>query len=154
MIDVAAELEDAIFTFRELLHQDELEFNYESHMDDAPLIPGDPNRLKQVFLNIFDNAAKYGREGKRIEISIAMDGDKVRICIRDFGPGVPDDELENVKMKFYKGSNSKERGSGIGLSVCEEIIRYHGGSIELANAEDGGFIVTICLPVGNLGVDA
>jgi len=149
MIDITAELEDAIFTFRELLHQDELEIDYESHMDEAPLIPGDPNRLKQVFLNIFDNAVKYGRDGKRIEISIRMFGDKVRICIRDFGPGAPEDEIENLKMKFYKGSNSKERGSGIGLAVCEEIIKYHGGSMELMNPEGGGFLVMVFLPVGN-----
>ena len=147
MIDIAAELEDAIFTFRELLHQDELEFRYESDMDEAPLIPGDPNRLKQVFLNLFDNSAKYGREGKRIEVSIRFEGDFVKITIRDFGPGAPDDELDIIKMKFYKGSNSKERGSGIGLSVCDEIIRYHGGSISLSNAEGGGFLVTILLPV-------
>ena len=153
MIDIAAELEDAIFTFRELLHQDELEFDYASEMDDAPLIPGDPNRLKQVFLNLFDNAAKYGREGKRIEVSIATDGVFVKICIRDHGPGVPEDELDNIKMKFYKGSNSKERGSGIGLAVCEEIIRYHGGSMELSNAESSGFLVTIYLPVGNTIID-
>ena len=146
-IDIAAELEDAIFTFRELLHQDELEFDYISNMDEAPLIPGDPNRLKQVFLNLFDNAVKYGREGKRIEVSIAMRGDYVCIQIRDFGPGALDDEIENIRMKFYKGSNSKERGSGIGLAVCEEIIKYHGGTMELANAESGGFLVTIFLPM-------
>ena len=146
MIDVAAELEDAIFAFRELLHQDEIEFDYDSDMDEAPLIPGDPNRLKQVFLNLFDNALKYGREGKRIEVTIAMQGDYVKITIRDFGNGVPADEIGNIKMKFYKGSNSKERGSGIGLAVCEEIIKYHGGSMELANADGGGFIVTIYLP--------
>ena len=149
MIDIAAELEDAIFTFRELLHQDELEIDYESDMDEAPLIPGDPNRLKQVFLNIFDNAVKYGREGKRIEISIAMISDQVRICIRDFGPGAPEDELGNIRMKFYKGRNSKERGSGIGLAVCDEIIKYHGGSMELLNAESGGFLVIIYLPTDN-----
>ena len=154
MIDVAAELEDAIFTFRELLHQDDLEFDYISEMDEAPLIPGDPNRLKQVFLNIFDNALKYGREGKRIEVSIAIAGDYVRIAIRDNGPGVPEDELDNIKMKFYKGSNSKERGSGIGLAVCDEIIKYHGGSLELANAEGGGFIVTINLPVNITAIAA
>ena len=154
MIDIAAELEDAIFTFRELLHQDELEFDYHSDMDEAPLVPGDPNRLKQVFLNLFDNAAKYGREGKRIEVSITMIGDFVRICIRDFGPGVPDDEIENIKMKFYKGSNSKERGSGIGLAVCEEIIKYHGGSMEFENAASGGFMVTIYLPADSaVGAD-
>ena len=147
MIDMAAELEDAIFTFRELLHQDELEFSYRSYMDDAPPIPGDPNRLKQVFLNLFDNAAKYGREGKRIDVSIRMEGDYVRIDIRDYGSGVPEDELANIKLKFYKGSNSKDRGSGIGLAICEEIVRYHNGSMEFANAKDGGLCVTIHLPV-------
>ena len=146
MIDISAELEDAIFTFRELLHQDELEFDYQSDMDEAPLVPGDPNRLKQVFLNLFDNALKYGREGKRIEVSINMNGDYIKISIRDYGPGAQEDELDNLKMKFYKGSNSKERGSGIGLAICDEIIKYHGGSMELANAEGGGFVVTIYLP--------
>jgi len=148
-IDIAAELEDAIFTFRELLHQDELEFVYDSELDDCILIPGDPNRLKQVFLNLFDNALKYGREGKRIDVSIVSTGGYVCIIIRDYGPGALDDELENIKMKFYKGSNSKERGSGIGLAVCEEIIKYHGGTLELENAQDGGFQVTILLPVSS-----
>jgi len=148
-IDIASELEDAIFTFRELLHQDELEFDYHHDLYDTLIIPGDPNRLKQVFLNIFDNALKYGREGKRIDVYIGVIEEQIVIIIRDFGPGVAEDELENLKMKFYKGSNSKERGSGIGLAVCEEIIKYHGGSLELSNAEDGGFIVTIILPISD-----
>ena len=152
-IDIAAELEDAIFTFRELLHQDELEFEYHHDLDDVVIIPGDSNRLKQVFLNIFDNALKYGREGKRIEVYIGNFEDVIAITIRDFGPGVAADELENLKMKFYKGSNSKERGSGIGLAVCEEIIKYHGGSLELSNAIDGGFVVTIILPIAESGSD-
>ncbi|MDR2570102.1 MAG: HAMP domain-containing histidine kinase, partial [Oscillospiraceae bacterium] len=149
-VDISAELEDAIFTFRELLHQDELEFDYHHDLDEIVMIPGDPNRLKQVFFNIFDNALKYGREGKRIEVYIGMIDEHIVITIRDFGPGVEEDELDNIKMKFYKGSNSKERGSGIGLAVCEEIIKYHGGSIELTNAEDGGFLVTVILPVSGL----
>ena len=146
-LDIAAELEDAIYTFRELLIQDEVDFDYHDDLNDTVMIPGDSNRLKQVFFNIFDNALKYGREGKRIEVYIGMVDDYIIITVRDFGPGVADDELENLKMKFYKGSNSKERGSGIGLAVCEEIIKYHGGSLELANEEDGGFLVTIILPV-------
>ena len=148
MIDITAELEDAIFTFRELLSKDEIEFDYEILTEDIPIIPGDPDRLKQVFLNIFDNAAKYGREGKRISVSIRMMSERIIIRIRDYGPGAPEDELEIIKMKFYKGSNSKERGSGIGLAVCEEIIKYHDGTLELANAYDGGFVVTIELPLG------
>ena len=151
MIDIAAELEDSIFTFRELLHQREIEFAYDTVLDETPLIPGDPNRLKQVFLNLFDNAAKYGHDGRRIEVSIAYPGDFIRIKIRDYGPGVPEDELDNIRMKFYKGSNSKGRGSGIGLAVCDEIIKYHGGSLELENADGGGFLVTLYLPQSAAG---
>lgn len=149
LIDIVAELEDSIFTYRELLHQNELELFYEPYMDEIPLIPGDPSRLKQVFLNLFDNAAKYGREGKRIVVSVELDNSFVSIKIRDFGPGIPEDELGHVKMKFYKGSNAKERGSGIGLAVCDEIIRFHGGSLILENAEGGGLLVTIKLPVSS-----
>jgi len=146
-IDIVAELEDAIYTFRELLHQDELEFDYHLDIEDTFLIPGDANRLKQVFLNLFDNAVKYGRDGKRIEVYVGIIANDIVITIRDFGPGVDEDELENLKMKFYKGSNSKERGSGIGLAVCDEIIKYHGGNLEIMNAESGGFLVTITLPI-------
>ena len=149
MIDVVAELEDSIFTFRELLHQDELELVYDPYTEEIPLIPGDPSRLKQVFLNLFDNAAKYGREGRRIEVSVGFEGSYAVIRIRDFGPGIPLDELGHVKKKFYKGSNSKERGSGIGLAVCDEIIRFHGGSLTLENAEGGGLLVTLRLPVSS-----
>lgn len=149
LIDIAAELEDSIFTYREILHQDELELIYEPVLDDMPLIPGDPSRLKQVFLNLFGNAAKYGREGKRIEVSVHMDASFVYIKIRDYGPGIPEDELEHVKKKFYRGSNAKERGSGIGLAVCDEIIRFHGGSLDLKNAEGGGLLVTIKLPISS-----
>jgi len=146
-IDIVGELEDAIYTFRELLHHEDLEFDYHLDVEDTIIIPGDASRLKQVFLNLFDNALKYGRDGKRIEVYIGVIADDIVITIRDFGPGVAEDELLNLKMKFYKGSNSNERGSGIGLAVCEEIIKYHGGTLDLMNAQGGGFMVTITLPV-------
>jgi signal transduction histidine kinase len=146
-IDLGVELEDAIFTYRELFQKDSLRLRYTPCEEDLPMIPGDPNRLKQVFLNIFDNAAKYGHEGEYIDVSVKTRGDLIAVEIRDFGPGVAEDELENVKMKFYKGSNSQARGSGIGLAVCDEIIRYHGGRLELENAEGGGLRVTVLLPM-------
>ena len=58
------------------------------------------------------------------------------ITIRDYGPGIPEEELPHVKTKFYKGS-SKARGSGIGLAVCEEIVVRHQGTLEIGNAEGG-----------------
>ena len=97
-------------------------------------------------MNILDNAAKYGREGGRIIVSTGLEDGYVTISTRDFGPGVPEDELENIKFKFYKG-NSKERGSGIGLSVCDEIVKRHNGILDIRNAADGGLIVTVKLPV-------
>ena len=104
--------------------------------------------MRQVLLNILDNAAKHGGEGKRIDASIRLEGSFVVIRIRDYGPGIPDDELPLVKKKFFKGS-SKARGSGIGLAVCEEIVTRHNGRLDIGNAEGGGCIVTIRLPIGN-----
>ena len=95
-----------------------------------------------------DNAAKYGRSAGRIVVTIGATDSWVVIRFRDFGPGIPENELPFVKKKFYKGSG-KERGSGIGLSVCDEIVTRHKGKLELQNAADDktGLIVTIMLPV-------
>ena len=94
---------------------------------------------------MLDKAAKHGGAGKRIDASIALEGGEQVIRIRDYGPGVPEEELPYVKQKFYKGS-SKARGSGIGLAVCDEIVKLHGGTFEIGNAEGGGAVVTIRLP--------
>ena len=145
-VDLQAEFEDAIFTYMELFRQEGIALSYESGEEILPEIAGDPERLKQVFCNVLDNAAKHGGSGKRIDASLVREGDEQVIRIRDYGPGIPEGELPFVKQKFYKGS-SKARGSGIGLAVCDEIIRLHGGVFDIANAEDGGggTVVTIRL---------
>lgn len=68
------------------------------------------------------------------------------VRVRDYGPGIPEAELPFIKQKFYKGS-SKARGSGIGLAVCDEIINLHNGTFTIGNADGGGAIVTIRLPM-------
>lgn len=145
-IDIAEELEDSIYTYRELLRQEHIELRYIPPERELPRIMGDPERLKQVFLNILDNAAKYGKNGRRIVVAMTLEGEFVAIKTRDYGPGIPENELQHVKKKFYKGS-SKERGSGIGLSVCDEIVARHNGRLEIANAASGGCIVTVYLPI-------
>ena len=144
-VDLQAEFEDAVFTYRELFRQEGIELHYEPGVEILPAISGDPERLKQVFCNVLDNAAKLGGAGKRIDASMTREGSAQVIRVRDYGPGIPEAELPYVKQKFYKGS-SKARGSGIGLAVCDEIVRLHGGVFEIANAEGGGAVVTIRLP--------
>lgn len=143
--DIRGEFEDTVFMYGSRLAQDGIKLEYIDTEDDIPEISCDPKRLRQVFLNILDNAAKHGGEGKRIEASITYEEDFVIVRIRDFGPGIPEDELSLVKQKFYKGS-SKARGSGIGLSVCDEIVQMHGGMLTLENAPGGGTLVTVELP--------
>ncbi len=145
-LNLAAELEDLVFSYDGLLRQDGIELRYTPCEGDAPLIHGDPARLKQVFLNILDNAAKYGRDGTYIDVGLSFDDAYITVTVRDYGSGIPENELPFVKQKFYKGSG-KERGSGIGLAVCEEIIVRHMGELIIENAPEAGVLVTVKLPV-------
>ena len=147
LIDIAAELEDALFTYGELMRQSGMQVNYTAPENEIALIPGDPERLKQVFLNLLDNAMKHGGEGEKIDVALKEDNGRVVITVRDYGPGIPKGELPHVKEKFYKGS-SKNRGTGIGLAVCDEIVTRHKGSLNIDNAAEGrGCVVTINLPM-------
>ena len=148
-MDIKAELEDAVYTYHEFLAAKDIAVYHTDCEEEFGPIPGDPDRLRQVFCNLLDNAAKHGGAGKRIDTAIFPDGSDVVITIRDYGPGIPPEELPNVKYKFYKGS-STARGSGIGLAVCEEIISRHNGELTISNAEDeaGGCLVEVRLPTG------
>ena len=139
-VDLAGELEDAVYTYFELFRQEGIEVSYKGPDED------DSARMKQVFCNVLDNAATHGGSGKRIDVSAAQEDGSFVIRVRDYGPGIPEAELPFVKQKFYKGS-SKARGSGIGLAVCDEIVRLHGGTFDIANADGGGAVVTIAIPL-------
>lgn len=143
--DIRGEFEDTVYMYGSHLAQDGIELRYEDNDEEIPEIPCDPKRLRQVFLNILDNARKHGGEGGRIDASMHYEDDAVVVRIRDYGPGIPEDEIPLVKKKFFKGS-SKARGTGIGLSVCDEIVKMHGGELTLENAPGGGTLVTIRLP--------
>lgn len=150
LVDIAAELEYTLMTYGKLMRQSGVELEYTPPEREIPLVPGDPERLKQVFVNLLDNSAKHGGDGKLVEVSLKTEayyaGKRVLISIRDHGRGIPESELPFVKKKFYKGS-SKNRGSGIGLAVCDEIITRHGGTLTISNAEGGGCLAEIRLPM-------
>ena len=147
-LDLKAELEDAVYTYTEFFRKEGITLEYTDGPEEELPISGDPERLRQVFCNLLDNAAKHGGAGKRIHVTLFQEGAEAVIRIRDYGPGAPEEELPYLKNKFYKGS-SKARGSGIGLAVCEEIVTRHEGRMDVGNAEGGGFLVTIRLPLEN-----
>ena len=145
LTDIRSEFEDTVYMYSSRLAQDGIQLEYLDNDEDIPEIPCDPKRLRQVFLNILDNAAKHGSDGKRIEASMHYDKSSVVVRIRDFGQGIPEDEIPLVIKKFYKGS-SKARGTGIGLAVCDEIVQMHNGKLTLENMPSGGMLVTVTLP--------
>ena len=146
LADIRGEFEDTVYMYSSRLKQEDIHLHYFDNDEDIPEIPCDAKRLRQVFLNILDNAAKHGGEGGKIDAAIHLQDPDVVIQIRDYGSGIPEDELPLVKRKFYKGS-SKARGTGIGLAVCDEIVQMHNGELTLENAEGGGTLVTIRLPI-------
>ena len=144
--DIRSEFEDTVYMYSARLAQDGIHLECLDNDDDIPEITCDIDRLKQVFFNLLDNAVKHGGQGKRITAAICRVGMEVSVQIRDFGPGIPEDELPLVKSRFYKGS-SKARGNGIGLAVCDEIVKLHNGTLTLSNADGGGTMVEIRLPI-------
>ena len=146
LADIRAEFEDTVYMYSSRLSRDGISLDHTEYEGDVPEISCDHKRLRQVFLNILDNAAKHGGAGKRIEASMELDEENIIFKIRDHGAGIPEEELPLVKKKFYKGS-SKARGTGIGLAVSDEIVQMHGGSLTLENASGGGTLVTVRLPL-------
>lgn len=146
LVDVEEELEDIVFAYTDLFKQEGISLRYYPPEEILQPIPADPERLRQVFLNILDNASKYGKSGEFVDVSLVSKGEFLIITVRDYGPGIPPSEIQFVKNKFYKGS-SKERGSGIGLAVCDEIVTRHGGELLIENAPDKGVAVTAKFPI-------
>ena len=138
-------LYDAVFTYMDMLRQEGLRVDYEEP-EEPIMVFADRNRLKQVFLNIIDNAGKYGKDGDRVLVTAGTENGSAVIHIRDFGQGIPPDELPFVKEKFFKGS-ARGRGAGIGLSVCNEIVTMHGGRLDIESTVGQGTDVIITLPL-------
>lgn len=139
--DLRGELSDALFFYSHMLHEDGITANYDEP-DDPVMVRGDRNRIRQVFVNLIDNADKYGREGGKIDIKVYVGGDMAVAEIRDYGAGIPPEELPYVKEKFYKGS-SKKRGAGIGLAVSDEIVKMHGGMIDIESRVGEGTKISV-----------
>lgn len=131
--------------YTELAKKQGLEISF-TKPDSEITVLGDPDRLKQVFINIIDNAVKYTEKGGLVLVTTEQEEGCVKIIVKDTGVGIPAQDLDHVKEKFFK-SNKTVRGSGIGLAVADEIMKQHNGLVFLESTEGVGTTVTVVFPL-------
>ena len=114
--------------------------------DEIQTILADENRIKQVLINLLDNSLKFTPEGGEVFLSAYKEDKNIILSVKDNGIGIPEEDLPNVKEKFYRGKN-KNANSGIGLSICDEIMKLHDGELEIESKVNEGTIVRAILPI-------
>lgn len=124
-----------------LLINKEIHFEVETYI---PPILGDPNSLKQVFINIIQNALEAIQEKGSVHVRIYQDEQYVCINVQDNGVGIPNERLEKLGEPFY---STKEKGTGLGLMTCYRIVEYHQGKIKVESVEGEGTTFCVCLPL-------
>ena len=144
-LDLAAEVTDTVIMMGQRAQLEGVRLVWDEPEQPVPVY-ADAGRLRQVFVNLLDNALKYSKEGGRVTVELLSDGRSAYVNVADEGPGIAPEDLENVKVKFYKAKGAV-RGSGIGLAVADEIARAHGGSLSLQSELGKGTTATVRLPL-------
>jgi signal transduction histidine kinase len=116
----------------------------------AVTVLGDRDRLRQLLLNLVDNAVKYNRPGGHVTMALRRPGDRAELSIANTGDGIPPRLQNRVFDRFVRGDGPRSRaveGCGLGLSICRWIVQEHGGSIQIASQPGETTTVTVLLPV-------
>ncbi len=144
-MDILAELGEAVLIYAERARIEDVTMTYEEP-EMLPFVYGDRNRLRQVFINIIDNAIKYSNKGGMVKIVAGEtpSGD-IMVTVEDNGCGISKFDMPRIKTKFYKANHTK-KGSGIGLAVADEIVAQHGGTLTLESEDGKGTKVIITIP--------
>lgn len=135
------------------LCDDQSDRGHEAHYSgpDHASLPCQPLAMKRALTNVIDNAVKYGTKAY---VSLEMTETAAVIAVRDEGPGIPPEKMEEVFAPFRRLENSRSRttgGVGLGLTISRDVIHAHGGTISLGNAEPSGLMVTVTLPLPSAG---
>ncbi len=130
-----------------------LKTTYQNQIKEKVYLKADPERLRQVFINLLENSVRYTASGGHIHLTIAQKSEAptsyIVVTLDDSAPGVPEHALKNLSERFFRTESSRNRqhgGSGLGLALCSRIIEAHGGSIHFSHADLGGLRVIIQLP--------
>jgi two-component system sensor histidine kinase BaeS len=115
-------------------------------------VMADAQRLRQLLQNLLENSARYVEQDGWVKITVTAMGGGARIAVEDSGPGVSDEQLQRLFERFYRAEEGRSRaggGSGLGLSICRNIVEAHGGSIRAAHGDFGGLAIQVDLPGGS-----
>lgn len=123
---------------------EKINFDFKTAYEEI-IVNCDKNRMKEVFINIIDNAMKFTPKDGYIDIFISKEDENVNIEVKDDGEGIKEDEISFVSSKFFKGSSSKSQ-TGLGLSICEEIVKAHDGKLVIKSKYTVGTSVIVVLP--------
>jgi signal transduction histidine kinase len=147
-VDFDHEIDEAIELFAPLARARKM--TVASALDSSAVVSLDRDALRQILLNLLDNAVKYGPAGQTITVGSEIAGDRARIWVEDNGPGIPHDQRQRVwepYVRLTREAESATGGSGIGLSVVRELVTMHGGRTRAESAPGGGARVVIELPL-------
>ena len=144
-LNISQLLSESADMYTELARQQGIELIFTRPSEELQVM-GEADRLKQVFINIIENAVKYTESGGQVLINQLHEEGCARIVVSDTGVGIPAQDIDRVKEKFYK-ANKVVRGSGIGLAVADEIIKQHHGLLFIESTEGVGTTATIVLPL-------
>jgi len=114
-------------------------------------LKGDPGLVRSAVDNVVRNAVRYTAPDTAVAVTVSREGERALVRVRDHGPGVPAEELGKLFMPFYRVGEARDRssgGGGLGLAITERAVRWHGGAVSAANAEDGGLVVELSFPIG------
>ena len=126
---------------------DEVALHAEVH-EPLPSVRGDPERLRQVLMNLLDNAIKYSPAGDEVQVRAYAENGRARVDIRDSGPGIAREDQRLIFEKFGRVTTGNTRpGTGLGLFIARSIAEAHGGTLEVASAPERGAVFTLELPL-------
>ncbi|MED4164278.1 sensor histidine kinase [Halalkalibacterium halodurans] len=143
LIDVKRSIEKVILIQK--MKQDKKEIRFRTDLAEGLYISGNVTRFEQVLINLIKNAVEAIEEEGTISIKLSNDQDAVILVIHDDGPGIAEDQLENI---FYPFFTTKDEGTGLGLPICKTIIEAMEGTLEIKNHPKRGVVVTLTIPKG------
>jgi signal transduction histidine kinase len=144
-VTIAALIGDTIELYRCVAEEKNLELK--ASCSNAPMLPADRNRMRQVLGNLVDNAIKYTRPGGSVTIEAFQRDQEAFIVVSDTGAGIPGEESARIWERLYRGDQSRsQRGLGLGLSLVKAVVEAHGGRVEVLSEPGKGSTFTICLP--------